>query len=626
MRTIGTAGHVDHGKSTLVFALTGMNPDRLQEELDRQMTIDLGFAWFTLEDGQEVGIVDVPGHRDFIDNMLAGVGAIDAVIFVIASDEGIMPQTREHLAILDLLQIPRGIVALTKTDLVEDEWLELVTEEARELLSSTSLKEAPIIPVSVINNSGIDDIKHKLAILLGDAPNRVDKSRPRLSIDRVFTLTGFGTVVTGTLVGGTLSEGQEVEILPKGLKARIRNLQSHKSQRKQVQPGGRVALNLSGIDKSEILRGDTVVLPGQWNSSLYVDARFHALSDLDAPVKHNHEVKVYHGASQRMARIRLIGQSEIAPGGNGWIQLLFSEAMVMDRGDHFIVRRPSPGATLGGGQIVDPHPTSQYKLSDKSPLERLEKLLAGDPMDIVLDYIRANGPIAIREVIKNVEVDNGQGIINSLISDERLVRLGKAEPHDNSFLVTRDEWVKHKEQSMTLLNVYHEKYPLRPGMPIQEYRTRMQLDPKWATPYIESAIDHSWFQNEHHLLSAPSHVPALSKEQQAEVDKLLDRFQSQPFNTPSRREILMEIDEEILQYLIWSEEVVSVSEDVFFTGSTYTKAVLKIREIFKEQDTLTVAEVRDLFKTSRKYALALMEYLDTCGITRRDGDVRRLTD
>ena len=626
MRTIGTAGHVDHGKSTLVYALTGMNPDRLQEELDRQMTIDLGFAWFTLEDGQEVGIVDVPGHRDFIDNMLAGIGSIDAVIFVIAADEGIMPQTREHLAILDLLQIPRGIIAITKADLVENEWLELVTEEARELFSSTSLKEAPIIPVSAINYSGIDDIKHTLSVLLRDAPDRVDKSRPRLSIDRVFTLTGFGTIVTGTLVGGSLSEGQEVEILPKGMKARIRSLQSHKSQRKQVQPGGRVALNLSGIDKSEILRGDTVVLPGQWNSSLYVDARFHALSDLAAPVKHNQEVKVYHGASQRMARIRLIGQSEIPPGDDGWVQLLLSESMVMDRGDHFIVRRPSPGTTLGGGQVVDPQPTSRYKQTDKSPLERLEKLLVGDPLDIVLDHIRLNGPIAIREVIKNVEVDEVQGIINSLISDKRLVRLGKAEPNDNSFLVTRDEWMKFKEQSMTALNAYHEKYPLRPGMPIQEYRTRMRMDPKWATPYIESAIDHSWLQNERNLLKSPSHIPTLSKEQQAEVDKLLKRFRSQPFNTPSRREILMEIDEEILQFLIWSEEVVSVSEDVFFTGSTYNEAVVKIREVFKEQDTLTVAEVRDLFKTSRKYALALMEYLDACGITRRDGDVRRLTN
>jgi selenocysteine-specific elongation factor len=625
VRTIGTAGHVDHGKSTLVHALTGMNPDRLQEELDRQMTIDLGFAWLTLDDGQEVGIVDVPGHRDFIDNMLAGVGSIDAVMFVIAADEGIMPQTREHLAILDLLQISRGIIALTKKDLVEDEWLDLVTEEARELFSTTILKNSPIIPVSAKNHSGIDKIKQALSKLLIDAPVRVDKGRPRISIDRVFSLTGFGTVVTGTLVGGSLSEGQEVEILPKGLKARIRNLQSHKSQRKQVQPGGRVALNLSGVDKAALARGDTVVLPEQWNTSSLVDAWLHTLPDLDASLKHNQEVKIYHGASQRMARIRLIGQSEISPGDDGWVQFLLSEEMVVDRGDHFIVRRPSPGATLGGGQIVDPHPARKYRQKDKSPHERLEKLLVGDPMDIVLDFVRTNGPIAVKDVNPNVEVDNIQEIINSLIVDERLIKLGNAKINLNSFLVTRIEWEKFKDKSSSILNAYHEKYPLRPGMPIQEYRTRMQLDPKWAPSYIESANEQLWFQNKRNLLSLPSHIPALNAQEQGVVDKLLKLFESQPFNTPSRREILLEIDEEILQYLIWSEQLVSLSDDVLFTGVSYSQALQMIREVFKKQDTLTVAEVRDLFNTSRKYALALMEYLDACGITRRDGDVRRLT-
>jgi selenocysteine-specific elongation factor len=625
MRTIGTAGHVDHGKSTLVHALTGMNPDRLQEEIDRQMTIDLGFAWLTLEDGQEVGVVDVPGHRDFIDNMLAGVGAIDAVIFVIAADEGIMPQTREHLAILDLLQIPRGIIALTKIDLVEDEWLDLVTEDARELFSTTNLKNAPIIPVSSINHLGIDKIKHALSALLVEAPARVDKKRPRVSVDRVFSLTGFGTVVTGTLVGGSLSEGQEVEILPKGLKARIRNLQSHKSQRNHVQPGGRIALNLSGIDKSDLARGDTVVLPGQWKSTSLVDARFHALTDSDASLKHNQEVKIYHGASQRMARIRLIGQSEIAPGDDGWIQLLLAEDLVVDRGDHFIVRRPSPGATLGGGQIIDPHPARKYKLKDRSPLERLEKLFVGDPLDIVHEFVRGNGPISIQEVSQNVDIDDVQEMIDSLIADERLVRLGEGEPNVNSLLVTGTEWEKYRELSTNILNSYHEKYPLRPGMPIQEYRTRMQLDPKWATQYIESASENAWFQNNQNLLCLPSHIPTLGEQQKSDVERLLKRFESQPYNTPSRRDILLEIDEEVLQYLIWSEQVVGVSEDVFFSGSSYASAVQRIRDSFKEQETLTVAEVRDIFKTSRKYALALMEYLDACGITKRDGDVRKLT-
>lgn len=625
MRTIGTAGHVDHGKSTLVQALTGINPDRLKEEIDRKMTIDLGFAWMTLDDGEEVGIVDVPGHRDFIENMLAGVGAIDAVLFVIAADEGIMPQTREHLAILDLLEIPSGIIVLTKVDLVEEEWLDLVCEEVRDLLSTTSLQGAPILPVSVMDGSGLADLKEQLSRVLRASPGRLDRGRPRVSIDRVFSLTGFGTVVTGTLIGGSLAEGQDVEILPRGLKARIRNLQSHRNQREHVGPGSRVALNLGGINKADLARGDTVVLPDQWRPARAVDARFRMLEHLSGPLKHNQEVKLYHGATQSMARVRIIGQHEILPGQEAWVQLILPEGIVAEREDHFILRRPSPGTTLGGGQIADPHPPSRYRMKDRAPIERLEKMLHGDLGDLVYEFINAGGPISVSDVRRDVEMADAESEIKRLHASGLIVYLGGGELKSESHLMTASAWDRAMHQATSILQTYHDKYPLRFGMPVQEFRVRMNLDPKWAGPFIEKAVEQSRLNHVDNLISNPSHKPKLTKQQQVGVEKLLRQFEKQPYNTPSRKEILQVLDEEQLHYLLSVKELVALNNDVFLSGTVFARSLEILREAFRERETLTVAEVRDLFNTSRKYALALMEFLDAEGITIREGDFRRLS-
>jgi selenocysteine-specific elongation factor len=628
MRVIGTAGHVDHGKSSLVKALTGIDPDRLLEEQARQMTIDLGFAWMTLDDGEEVGIVDVPGHRDFIENMLAGIGSIDAVLFVIAADEGIMPQTREHLAILNLLEINRGIIVLTKLDLVEGEWLDLVTEETRELFKTTQLSDSTIIPVSSVSGYGLDRLKRELNSLLKQVPDRKNLNRPRLSVDRVFSLTGFGTVVTGTLVGGCLEEGQDVELQPQKLKARIRSLQTHKHKRKIALPGARVAANLSGVDKRDISRGDVVTLPGQWQTTRIIDAKLSYLPDLDKPLKHNQEVKFYHGAAQRMARVRLIGQPQILPGNAGWIQLILRDKLVVDRGDHFILRRPSPGATLGGGQIADPHPVKRYRLKDRTPIERLEKLLVGKPQDVIYEIISSKGPIAYPDLLMKTEINNehARTIIQSLLAEGGIVALGIDEDLDQSYLVTKTGWHDAREKAHDLLNTFHRQFPLRQGMPIEEFRKRMQLDPKWSNRFLKSAAAEGWLLQEGNFISAPSHQPGLTFEQDMSVQPILDKFKSQPFNTPSRREIIELLDAEILNYLLWSEKLVSLSEDVILLKETYEDAIGEIKGSLREQGTITIAEVRDLLKTSRKYALALMEHMDSIGVTTREGDVRRLLD
>ncbi len=382
MRVIGTAGHVDHGKSTLVAALTGIDPDRLAEEKSRQMTIDLGFAWLTLPDGETVGIVDVPGHRDFIENMLAGVGGIDAAILVIAADEGIMPQTREHLAILDLLGVGSGVVALTKIDLIDDpDWIALVQDDIRAALAPTALANAAILPVSAQTGQGIPRLIDQLTTLLAGLPARPDRGVPRLPIDRVFTISGFGTVVTGTLLGGSLRLGDEVELQPSGLRGRVRGLQSYKQPVDLAQPGSRVAVNLSGIERQLIARGDVLTSPGALQATALIDVQFRHLLDAGRPLKHNAAVKFFSGAAEANAHVRLIADETLPPGRESWLQIRLDRPLALARGDRFILRYPSPAQTIGGGVIVDPHPARRWKRMQPQVIAALELKLRGTPAE-----------------------------------------------------------------------------------------------------------------------------------------------------------------------------------------------------------------------------------------------------
>jgi selenocysteine-specific elongation factor len=386
MRVIGTAGHVDHGKSTLIAALTGTHPDRLKEEQAREMTIELGFGWLTLPNGEELGIVDVPGHRDFIENMLSGIGGIDAALLVIAADEGVMPQTREHLAILDLLQIPAGIIVLTKTDLASDPaWLTLVETDIRAAAAATVMQDAPIVRVSAKNKIGLEELISALSKLLEEKPARLDLNRPRLPIDRVFSMSGFGTVVTGTLLDGCLNIGDEVEILPSGQKGRVRGLQTHKKKEETAIPGSRTAVNISGVEMDQIQRGNIVARLNQYQVTRRLDAHFRLLKDASAPLKHSSEVKFFVGASETIATVRLLGAEEIIPGEAGWIQLELRDPVIAVRGDRYILRRPSPGETLGGGMIVDHQPKGRHKRFDENVLKSLASLAQGSPADVLLE-------------------------------------------------------------------------------------------------------------------------------------------------------------------------------------------------------------------------------------------------
>ena len=628
MRVIGTAGHVDHGKSSLVQAITGINPDRLAEEQRRQMTIDLGFAWLTLPDGESVGIVDVPGHRDFIENMLAGAGGIDAVLFVVAADEGVMPQTREHLSILDLLNVQKGIIALTKTDIVDDEWLDLVEEDVSKLVSVSSLGQSPIVRVSAKTGDGLDELVTSLQNLLQEIPRRKDRGAPRLPIDRVFTIAGFGTIVTGTLIDGAFAVGDSVEIHPGGSKGRIRGLQTHKEKLDHALQGSRVAVNISGIEVDEVERGEVVIKPGSYKTTTMIDVHFRLLADADQDLRHNQEVKLYAGAAQRVAKVRLLGREVLNPGEEGWLQLLLSTPVVIIRGDRFILRRPSPSSTLGGGVVADAHPKRRHRLKDLVVIEQLEAFLRGTPATVLQRTLEGMGPAPLTDALKKAGIsdDEAEEAIRELIQNGELISLNESElsVESSSLVMDKNTWLTIVERIRKFLADYHHANPLQIGMPIEELRSKMGMETKLATFLLEQAVKDETVVIVPGYVSLKSHRIELEDNEKIVVDQLLLKFDSNPYAPPSLKETKQEIGDDLVRFLLESGALVQVSEDVLFKADTYGEMVDRVKEDLKENGTLTVADVRDKFDTSRKYALALMEHLDAVGVTVREGDLRRL--
>ena len=624
MRVIGTAGHVDHGKSALVMALTGINPDRLREEQERQMTIDLGFAWLTLPDGESVGIIDVPGHRDFIENMLAGVGSIDAALFVVAADEGVMPQTREHLAILDLLQIERGVVALTKVDLIQDtEWLELVREDVRSLLAETALSNAPIVPVSAHSGRGIEQLVEVIASVLSEAPVRRDIGQPRLSIDRAFSISGFGTVVTGTLVDGSLAVGDQIEIMPRGYAGRIRGLQTHKEKIERAVPGSRVAVNITGVEVDDIHRGDVVVLPETVRATRRIDVQFDLLDSTEQSMKHNQEVKLFVGAAQRIARVRLLGADELVPGEEGWLQLELDGPIIAARGDRYILRRPSPPATIGGGQVVDAHPGRRHRRKDEVVIERLEHYLVGDPIDVLVQTLQRQGPSDWEMIAESAGVDRAEleEARDQAVTDQRVLRMN-ASP--GPLYVDRATWRGLVDRITGELKKYHQQKPLRAGMNVEELRSRLKLNQKVASAVLNHADSEDLIEIEGQVARVESFQPQLSDMQAELAGQMIKRFLREPFTTPSIKECEEAVGEEIYHYLVSTGQLIPVSDDVVFHKEGYERMVQEVKELIQQKGAVTIAEVRDHLDTSRKYVLGLLEHLDAQGVTVRDGDLRRL--
>ncbi len=627
MRVVGTAGHVDHGKSSLVQALTGMNPDRLREEQERQMTIDLGFAWLDLPGGQKVGIVDVPGHIDFIENMLAGVGGIDAAILVIAADEGVMPQTREHVDILELLGIGRGVVALTKVDAVQDpDWLDLVEEDAGSLLQETALRDAPIVRVSAKTGEGLTEFVNALERVVEASPPRLNLGRPRLSVDRSFSMSGFGTVVTGTLLDGTFSVGDEIEVVPSGLRGRVRGLQTHHAKLETAQPGSRVAMNLSGVEVDALQRGDVIVRPGTIAPSQLLDVHVRQLANASGQLKHNQEVKLFLGAAQRMGKIRVLGRTRVVqPGEEGWLQITLNQSIAAAKGDRYILRRPSPASTLGGGQIVDPHPLRRHRLRDLAVVQHLKTALEGSPEDQIETVVLRLGVPTAREAA----IASGFGLAETLTAAESLRDAGRIRTIasgailDSSRLVASSLWDQWSRQLEGLVEAFHGQHPMRNGMPQEEIKSRMDLAPDVFGALLRDLVEKGEIDHQPPEVRMAGFSVELSSGQQDEANKLLAMFESSAA-PPSMKDAVEMAGESIVRHLIHEGRLVAVSREVLLDRATYDRWWGEAREVLEQGETLTVGQVRDRFGSSRKYALAFMEHLDAEGLTLRDGDVRRI--
>jgi selenocysteine-specific elongation factor len=614
--TVATSGHVDHGKSALVRALTGIDPDRLAEEKRREMTIDLGFAWLTLPDVGQVGIVDVPGHRDFIDNMLAGIGGIDAVMLIVAADEGLMPQTREHLTILDLLGVSRGLVALTKVDLVDDpDWLALVQDEIAQSLHHTSLVDFPIVPVSAFSGQGLDDLRAALAEALLASPPQAESGAARLPVDRVFTLSGFGTIVTGTLRGGPLRVGDEVELLPGGPAGRIRGLQNHKQAITLAHAGARTAVNLSGVSHEQVERGMVLAPRGRWQPTALVDAQLTLAAAATRPLKHGTAIKLHWGSAVVNATVRLLNKDEAGPGETAWGQLVLSAPLALADGDRLILRIPSPEETIAGAVVVDAYAARRWRRRDARVLDRLEARAVASPAQ-QLARLAAPEPVtaaALREAARALSAKSFAQTLDEAIA-HGLLHASK----DGTYWAT-EEIERLRARVRAELAAYHTGAPLRLGMPREALRSRLGVRSVTLAALLEG-WDEVVVENE--LARLAGHALRLNSAQQAARDALLSQLRAAPYTPPSYHEAVALAGPDVVQALIDTGDVVRVQADVILDREAYTRLVDGTLAIIDAHGSVTASELRDQFQTSRKYAIALLEHLDSRGVTLRRGDAR----
>ncbi len=617
MYVVGTAGHVDHGKSTLVKALTGIDPDRLREEKERGLTIDLGFAWLTLPSGCEVSIVDVPGHERFIKNMLAGVGGIDLALLVVAADESVMPQTREHLAILDLLEVKRGIAVITKRDLVDDDLLGLAQLEVEELIEDTTLAGSPLVAVSAATGEGLPELLGAIDHALDETPPRKDVGRPRLAVDRSFSISGFGTVVTGTLVDGSLQVGQEVLLARSRKRGRIRGLQTHREKLDEARPGTRVAVNLSGVATDDIERGEVLTTPGWLRSTRAFDARVHLLRDALHAMRHNLPVTLHAHTTEVAAKVRLLDRDVLEPGDEAWAQVWLEEPAPLVRGDRFVLR--SSEATLGGGAVVDVD-AKRHRRRHAGTLARLDTLAEGSPTAQLVSALEAGEPADVATLARrtNASVGDTEALAQQATDEGSAVVLGQSVT-GSSLLYTASGWARQSGRAQQALAAFHLQYPLRQGMPREELRSRLGLTGTTAQAVLAHLATVGTIVDESGTVRLPEHEVAVPAEQQTAMDAYVAALAKDPFpaSAPS-------IAADLLALLAEQGRVVRAPDGVVLEAASYREIEGKIVEHMRAAGRATLADVRDLLGTSRKYAQALLEHLDEEKITRRVGDERVL--
>ncbi len=625
---VGTAGHIDHGKTSLVKALTGTDTDRLPEEKARGITIDLGFAFLEEPDGLTVEIVDVPGHERFVRNMLAGVGGIDLALLVIAADEGVMPQTREHLAICSLLRIKTGLIALTKTDLVEPDWLELVKDDVAGLVRGTFLEGAPILAVSAKTGDGLVELRAALRRLAAEVPTRAADQLPRLPIDRVFTVKGFGTVVTGTLMTGRFSADDRVEIYPRDVQAKIRGLQTHGHAVAEARAGQRTAMNLQGIERAAVTRGDVVGPPGALIASVLVDGTLELLEDAPRPVKSRDRIRFHTGTSEIMARVLLLDRPELSPGEQAFARFRLEAPLVALPGDRFVVRSYSPIVTIAGGTLLDIDPP-RFKRKAPALIAHLTLLAEGGPEDVVEEHVRQVQTTGARLAALSGRVPFGPARLTGV--------LGALQASGRILGVERD-WFLHPEsaehvrsQALAALAEFHRVNPLKPGMSREELRRRAGDTDERIFAHLLGRLDaEGLVRSERDKVWLASHEVQLSPAQQRVVDQVETDFlrtgaaPPNPEEALSRAGVSGDEEHELFQVLVEGKRLVRIKESLFFHTQALDAIQEKLIALLRERKDIGPADIKDLLGISRKYAIPLLEYFDGRRVTMRVGERRVL--
>jgi selenocysteine-specific elongation factor len=628
---LGTAGHIDHGKTSLIRALTGINTDRLKEEQVRGITIELGFAHLDLPSGQRLGIVDVPGHEKFIKNMVAGATGIDLVALVIAADEGIMPQTREHMEICILLGIRYGLVVLTKVDLVEEEWLDLVQEEIEQFTQGTFLEKAPVVPVSAVTGRGLDEFIRTLDRVSADIPPRAPTGLFRLPVDRVFTMRGFGTVITGTLVSGKVSVGERVMLYPSKTISKVRGLQVHNLSVETAEAGMRTAINFQGLDKSDVQRGDTIALPGALTPSYMIDVDLHYLSSNPKALKNRTRVRFHAGTSEITAVAVLLDRDELAPGADAKIQMRLDTPVTLVRDDRFVLRSYSPVRTVGGGYVLNPM-AQKHKRNKPGLTDRLNALAEATPEQMVAQNIQEAGFGACSFgdllIMTNLSEKHLDRLLQTMMSQKSAIQIDKEKRR----YVHRSTFEDLEKAVQSRLSDYHRKHPLKPGMPKEELKSKLpsDVDNKLFGLVMQNMTKSAAITMEEDLVRLTGHRVALGVDQRALREKILAAYEAGGLTPPYFKELSRQLDapadqaQQVLSLLVDEGLIIKIKEDLYYHHRPIEELKRQLIDFLAAHEEISTPQFKDMTGASRKFVIPLIEYFDGIQLTIRVGDLRKL--
>ena len=620
---IGTAGHVDHGKTALIKALTGIETDRIKEEKKRGITIELGFAYLDLPDGEKAGIIDVPGHEKFVKNMLAGAGGIDLALLVVAADEGFMPQTREHLGILSLLNISEGIIVVTKKDMVDEDWLEIVCDEVRQEGQGTFLENAQIIPVSSYTGEGIEQLRQAIFTMIDQKTQIKNLDVPfRIPVDRIFSVEGFGTVITGTLIEGTMKVGDPVTVYPSRIESRIRNLQVHSQDVQEAYAGQRVAVNLAGLKKTDLNKGDVIAVPDSMHTTMMIDIHLTVLKDCDREIRNATRLHLYHGARDILCKIVLLDRDSVGAGESCYAQLRLEEEIAVKTGDRFVLRFYSPVETIGGGVILDSNPF-KHKRNDAAVLESLKLKEGGSDREKISaalrDYSARFETLDFLQIQTGIPKEQFEQQINKLIKDKVAFRVS-----DNVVIHT-DYLNRLKDSAVKLLESYHKENPLREGMKKDEFRNKLikYEDISVVDKITDSLVNRKVLKYVNNCVAlADFEVQQDNNQQEIENAFLQGGFSPESPDQIAARFPKVKNFKQVLESLVNTGKLVRVEEKILLHADYYNKALTLAKEHVDQNGQITLAEMRDLMGASRKFAVAVLEYWDKRGITKKVGDAR----